>query len=181
MTTNNGPTAKKAFEDPELMADVFKLPSWMIWGIKNHIRALTCMEEIDPNMHYAMGQEWLDKFHKSEWKWNTLTPSVHNLFWHTHKMIELFPVPIGLLSEDGSEGTNKTFRHDRLHHCRQTGGVKGVEIQLTDLLKRSLQRSNLKVLRLTPVPERPHHSLEHISHYLAKRTPLQPPPLDKVF
>ena len=182
MTTNNGPTAKKAFEDPELMADVFKLPSWMIWGIKNHIRALTCMEEIDPNMHYAMGQEWLDKFHGSEWSWNTLTPTVHTLFWHTHEMIKLFPVPIGLLSEEGSEGTNKTFRHDRLHHCRQTGGPKGVEIQLTDLLKRSLQRSNLKVLRLTPVPERPVRSLDHISHYLAKpRTPLQPPPLDKVF
>ena len=175
VTSNNGPTAKKCFEDPELMADVFKLPVWMIRGIKNHIRALTCMEEIDSEVFYAEAQEWLDKFHGSPWSWNTLTPTLHVLFWHAHKMIELFPVPIGLLSEEGSEGTNKVFRIDRLHHTRQTGGKRGVEIQLMDIMKRSHQRANLKILRLTPVRERPVSSLEDIAHFIAKpRPPLHP-------
>ena len=158
------------------MADVFKLPEWMIRGIKNHIRALTCMEDIDPVAHYAEGQEWLEKFHRSPWAWNTLTPTMHLLFWHTHKMIEFFPVPIGLLSAEGSEASNKIFRHDRLHHARQTGGPRAVEIQLTDIIKRSLQRSNLKVLRFSPLPKKPESSLEDISHYLAEpRPPLQLP------
>ena len=40
-TSNNGPTAKAAFEDPDLMADVFNIPAWITWGIKRSIRALT--------------------------------------------------------------------------------------------------------------------------------------------
>ena len=159
------------------MAEVFKLPVWMISGIKNHIRALTCTELIDPDMHYALGQEWLDKFHSSAWAWNTLTPTLHVLFWHTHEMIKWFsPIPIGLLSEEGAEASNKVFRHDRLHHTRQTGGKKGPEIQLLDLMNRSHQTANPRILRLTPVPERPVRSLEDIRDYLAKpRPPLQPP------
>ena len=89
-TSNNGPTAKAAFEDPTLMASVFNIPEWMTWGIKCQLRALTCKEDINPDMYYAMGQEWLDRFHKSPWKWNTLTPSMHVLFWHVHEMIRFF-------------------------------------------------------------------------------------------
>ena len=171
-TSNNGPTAKSAFEDPELMADVFKIPVWMTRGIRDQLRALTCGEDIDPEMFCAMGQTWLDKFHYGPWDWNTLTPTMHVLFWHVHKMIILFPYPIGFTSEEGSEGDNKVVRADRAHHTPQ----KGLGPQLKALGHRSLQKANPKILRLTPEPKRPERSLESISHYLATpRPPLQPP------
>ena len=177
-TSNNGPTAKAAFEDPDLMADVFNIPAWITWGIKRSIRALTCMEDIDPDVHCALSQEWLDLFHAkdSEWSWNTLTPTMHVLFWHTHRMIRLFKCPIGLLSEEGSEGDNKVVRADRAHHTPQG---KGLGVQLRALIHRSHQKANPKILRLTPVPERPVRNLDYISHYIATPRPqLQPPPKD---
>ena len=134
------------------------------------------MEEIDPDMHCAMAQEWLDKFHSSCFAWNTLTPSMHVLFWHTHAMIRFFKCPIGLLSEEGSEGDNKIIRQDRAHHTPQG---KGLGVQLKALAHRSHQKANPKILRLTPEPERPARSLDYISDYLATpQPPLQPPPKD---
>ena len=58
-TSNNGPTAKACFEDPELMADVFKIPLWMTKGIKCQIRALTAMVDIDPEVQRAKGQDFI--------------------------------------------------------------------------------------------------------------------------
>ena len=173
-TSNNGPTAKACFENPELMAEVFKLPVWLVKGIKCQIRALSaCNVDIDPEVQRAKGQDWLDLFHDSQWAWNTLTPTMHSLFWHSWAMIKLFPFPIGLSSEEGSEGDNKVVRLDRAHHTPQ----KGLKDQLKALMHRSHQKANPRILRLTPDPVRPERSLDYIQDWIAEPQPrLKPPP-----
>ena len=52
-------------------------------------------------------------------KWHRPNVYLHLLMHHLWKMLELFPVPLGLLSEQGSEAKNKVFRYDRDHHAQQ--------------------------------------------------------------
>ena len=56
---------------------------------------------------------------------------------HGHKFVEFFPVPTGLLSEQGSEAKNKVFRKDREGHSRQTDPVSN----LLDVALRSHRRA----------------------------------------
>ena len=71
--------------------------------------------------------------------------------YHSPKIVayvQSFHVPISSCSEEGAEGANKTFRHDRAHHSRQSG----YENQLTDLINISHNRASVQVQRLLPFP-----------------------------
>jgi hypothetical protein len=49
-----------------------------------------------------------------------MTVTMHKILVHGAKIIDLSPVPIGVLSEQGSEARNKYWRFDREHHSRKT-------------------------------------------------------------
>ena len=71
---------------------------------------------------------WIERFHSSSiGQWHRPSVYVHLLFHHFGPMLEFFPVPPGVLNEQGSEAKNKVFRYDRAHHARQTGPVQNLQ------------------------------------------------------
>lgn len=61
---------------------------------------------------------------------------MHKILVHGAKIIELTPVPIGMLSEQGAEARNICWRYDREHHSRKTNRVAA----MSDLFHRALIR-----------------------------------------
>ena len=148
---NNGPIVKRAFHDPLLLAEIVHAPDFIVVGLKTLFEAFNSGEFILIDKLEEFCKQWIDEFHDSPYKWNQLSPTVHMLMYHSPKIVayvQSFHVPISSCSEEGAEGANKTFRHDRAHHSRQSG----YENQLTDLMHISHNRSSVQVQRLLPFP-----------------------------
>lgn len=67
-----------------------------------------------------------------------MTVTLHKILVHGARIIELSPLPIGMLSEQGAEYRNKYWRFDRQHHCRKITR----EAAMFDLIHRALVSSD---------------------------------------
>ena len=148
---NNGPTVKRAFEDPILLSEIVHCPEFLVVRLKTLFETFNSQEFIKIDKLEEFCQKWIDDFHDTHYSWNQLNPTVHMIMYHSPKIvayIQSFHVTVGVCSEEGAEGANKTYRHDRAHHSRQSG----YENQLTDLMNISHNRASVQVQRLLPFP-----------------------------
>ena len=67
------------------------------------LNAINVALPVDADKFESFAADWLDRFHNSKISWCTLTPSVHALLHHGAQIIRYFPIPIGLMSEEGAE------------------------------------------------------------------------------
>ena len=95
------------------------------------------------------------------------------------QVLEMLPIGAGLLSEEGSECTNKIFRMNRTHHARQNG----VQNNLLDCFTRSHYQADPRIQRLgirKKLQERSkartqHYSPEVLALFELPEEELQPP------
>ena len=101
------------------------------------------------------------------------------------QVLEGLPIGAGVLSEEGSECTNKIFRFNRLHHARQSD----VELNLLDCFTRSHYQADPRIQLIFNKERRQERSKAHSKPYSAAalaimETPqeeLQPPePVEKM-
>ena len=119
-------------------------PHKLVYDLKVLIQALNCGKPLDSQKFKEFTQNWLQEFHSNpKINWNILTPTMHLLMVHGHRIVELFPVPPGHMSEEGSERNVQTFRRDRAHFARQIP-----DENLGDCFKRQCQMSYPGTLRL---------------------------------
>ena len=110
--SNTGNTARAAFNDYETFAEIL---GWdehvdIIRDLHYIILAVNSTCPLDPEKFDAAAHSWLDRFHDSPFKWNTLNPTVHSLMHHGADLIRYFRAPLGLFSEEGPEANNKIIR-----------------------------------------------------------------------
>ena len=126
-TSTTGTVVRSAMDRPELLSEVLhifpveELEDWMVF-----FQAFNCGLALDPQEIYKLQQQMLNRFYGSERKWHRFSVYPHLMLHHGHKFVEFFPVPPGLLSEQGSEAKNKVFRQDRQYHARQTDPVSNI-------------------------------------------------------
>ena len=102
--------------------DILKIyPYEMVEDLKVLIEVLDSGLPIDPEKLRAFCQKWLDSFHSSGLTWHWLSPTMHLLMHHSADIVAVFPVPPGLMNEEGSEANVKYFRHFRSHHASKHG------------------------------------------------------------
>jgi len=77
--------------------------------------------------------------------------SVHRILLHGADVILCVPLPIGMMSEEALEATNKDFRKFRLKHCRKTSRTHPME----DLMNSLLISSDPLITSLSKSPSRP--------------------------
>ena len=106
--------------------------------------ALDCLLMIDWRKFKAFTESWLKRFHESKFSWNWLNPTLHFLLHHGWEVIRDCPVPVGLLSEEGAECSNKHFRKHREHNARQSS----LEKNLYDVMVRSHHISDIDIQRI---------------------------------
>jgi hypothetical protein len=64
--------------------------------------ALTCGLDIDPDKFQALADKWKTIYFENV-NWYNMSPTVHKVVEHGAQIIRASPVPVGLLSEEGSE------------------------------------------------------------------------------
>ena len=76
---------------------------------------------------------YLDKY-----KWYNMPQAVHKMLVHSHDVIAIKCVPVGCLSEEPQESSNKVFKASREHFTRKTSRVN----TNMDLMRRMLCMSD---------------------------------------
>ena len=81
--SNTGRTAKRAFENPAIFAEITGFPEDLIRDFDTLVTALACGEQVDPVAYKALADSWLDRFFANkDINWSILSPSVHMILVH---------------------------------------------------------------------------------------------------
>lgn len=59
--------------------------------------------------------------------WYRMPPSVHKILIHGSKFVQNFSIPIGELSEEAQEATNKVYRRVRQDNSRKNSRINTIE------------------------------------------------------
>lgn len=132
-TTNDGNTARRFFEEPEKVAKILQIDANLIRKFGTILQILSCGLEVD-----------LDKFEKyaietaklfiQHYSWYKMPPAIHKVLIHGRKIMEELSIPIGHLSEEAQEASNKIFKNARAHNSRFCSRVANNEDTLHFLL-----------------------------------------------
>ena len=176
---NNGPTAKRAFQDHRVLEEIVHAPAFVVVGIKTLFETFNSGHFIRVDRLTAFCQAWLRQFHASGYSWNQLSPTCHMVLHHSPAIvayIQSFDVTVKSTSEEGAESANKTFRHNRDHHSPQCGYEK----QLKSIMVRSHNIASPQIQRLLPPPVQSFQPFSLAVEALidrSRRPLLSPPPL----
>ena len=101
-TSNDGNTARRFYERPDIVSKILDVPAELVWGIGEIWHTLTSGRFIDTDLFGEFCQNWLDFYKTSSISWYLLSPTIHKVLEHGVQIIENLPLPIGWYSEEPS-------------------------------------------------------------------------------
>lgn len=142
-TSNDGNTAKRAFEDPQFFADQVGVSVQLIEGLHNIWIALACSLPIcaDKFQRYC---DWVKRLYEADCGWYTMPPTLHKILHHGAEMIRLFPKTLasGAFNEEPQEATNRDVRDWQVEHARQ----RSLWQRNLDVFNRMMERSDPMII-----------------------------------
>ncbi|XP_011689919.1 PREDICTED: uncharacterized protein LOC105451261 [Wasmannia auropunctata] len=116
-TTNTRNVARSFFAHAESVAEITGLNTDVIKRLGNILQVLACGKDIN---FEKFGRYCLDtaKLCLDLYNWYCMPPSVHKVLLHGSDIIQHLDLPIGCLSEEAQEASNKIFRKARACHSR---------------------------------------------------------------
>jgi len=136
-TSNDGNTARRAFAQPDLFANILRIESRLVKNLGTILITLYCQFPITK----VKFQEFclsLATWYVSKYKWFYMPVSVHKILIHGGHIIDASALPVGMFGEDGGESRNKLYKRDRLHHSRKFTRIA----TMTDVFNRALDTSD---------------------------------------
>lgn len=134
--SNNGPTAKRFFRDPQLTAEITGVDENLIRRFSVILQTLACGVQVDKFEEYATETRQL---YLKLYKWFYLPASVRKILFHSANIIRHFEmIPIGILTEEAQECRNKDFKRFREYNTRKCSRVA----TNTDLMNKLLITSD---------------------------------------
>ena len=138
--SNTGNTARRAFENSEVLADITGVNATLIYRLHVLCCVINCDHTINKMALKRYGEEtarlWVLLY-----GWCYMPVTVHQLCFHAWESLRLTRLPLSFLSEQTLESTNKLFKQDRLHHSRKTSRLDSI----MDQFHRQCERSDLMV------------------------------------
>ena len=114
-SSNDGNTARRAFSDEALFAEITGVSQELIRRFRVILEALSSGFEIDTAKFHQFCSETADMY-VSLYPWYPMPPSVHKILVHGHVVLQNMILPIGMMSEEAQESLNKYIRAYRLQH-----------------------------------------------------------------
>lgn len=131
--TNNGNTARRFFQQPQLASKITGVSEELIHRLHIILRSISCGCEINIPAFKEFTLETANLFVK-EYPWFYMPSSLHKILMHGGDIINIAPLPIGKMSEEALEARNKDFRNFRERHTRKTSRVDTMEDLIHSLL-----------------------------------------------
>lgn len=154
--TNDGNTARKFFKNPEVTAEITGLNLDLINHFRVLLEVMSSECEIDAEKFGFYAHQTKD-IYLQNYSWYYMPPSIHKILMHSRQIIEACILPLGQLSEEAQEASNKEYRRFREHFSR----------------KSSRQNSNRDVINRFLLSSDPYISSRSIK-LRKKRSPLSP-------
>ena len=110
-------TARAIFENSKIASEILGIEEDLIEGLGDIWTLINLGIPINPEMFGNFCKKWVELYKNSSISWFWITPTLHKILYHGQSVIEHFPIPIGWLSEEAAEASNKTFKRFRLEHA----------------------------------------------------------------
>ena len=117
-TSNNGNTARRFFQDPELTSGITGVDKVLIEKFGIILQAMTSGKRID-SIKFEEYCEETAKLYVSLYEWFKMPVTVHKVLIHGAKVIENASLPIGQFAEEAEEANNKIFKRIREFNTRK--------------------------------------------------------------
>lgn len=134
--SNDGNTARRAFEKPEILAECLGIDCELIKLLKTILIAISIHLPIDP-MKFGRLCDCAAERYISIYSWYPMPATLHKLLVHGADIISTSILPVGVLGEEASEARNKDYKNFRLHHAR--------DINIGDVFYRAMDTSDVKI------------------------------------
>ena len=134
--TNDGNTARRAFENAETFADITGVAVDVIIRLRTILIAVCSCYELNSESFGQYCYETTALILKN-YCWYVIPPTVHKLLEHGVQISEALKLPIGYFSEESQEALNKEIRKARLNHTAKISRKNVMKNQYQYLLIRS--------------------------------------------
>lgn len=135
--TNDGNTARKFFQNPELSSTITGIDADLIRNFGYILSAMSSGISINTKEFENLCNETA-QLYVNLYNWYYMPVTVHKILMHGPTVIKYFLLPIGLYAEDAQETRTKDLRRYRLDHTRKTNRIDSN----TDLIKRLFSSSD---------------------------------------
>ena len=113
-TSNDGNTARKALNSPELFADIVGVKVELILRLRNILIVVNSGYEINIESFDAYCKE-TSEYIVANYGWYVMPPTVHKLLEHGAEIANSMKLPLGQYSEEAQEAQNKEIQNARLN------------------------------------------------------------------
>ena len=117
-SSNDGNTARRAFCSPGDFAACTGIQQQLIEDIHVILQAISCPYQVCGAAMSTFCQQTAERY-VSLYGWYPMSTTMHRLLAHSAAVVQGFDLPIGIMSEEAAESTNKCIREYRLRHTRK--------------------------------------------------------------
>lgn len=135
--TNDGNTARKFFRNAEISAEITGLNIDLIKRFRILLEVISSDYEIDADKFGTYANETKNLYLR-HYAWYHMPASIHKLLMHSKDIIQACILPLGQLSEEAQEASNKEYRRFREHFSRKSSRINSNR----DVLNRFLLSSD---------------------------------------
>lgn len=139
-TSNDGNTARRAFNNTELFADSIGLNRQILSNFKTILTALSCYLPINERRFEKLCSSTAELYINC-YPWYPMPSIVHKILIHGAQIISTSILPVGTLGEEASEARNKDYKNFRLHHARKHSR----QANLKDVFLRAMDTSDVVI------------------------------------
>nr|XP_012566690.2 uncharacterized protein LOC105850829 [Hydra vulgaris] len=134
--TNDGNTARRAFEESITFSEIIGVDVDIISRLETILKAVCSGYDLDPSSFQSYCNDTTDKI-LSEYNWYVIPPSVHKLLEHGLQIANALELPIGVYSEESLEALNKEIKNTRINHSCKISRINVMKNQFNYLMIRS--------------------------------------------
>lgn len=171
-STNDGNTARRFFQNPQVSAEITRVDCQLIEKFSLILRIIASGYKINTDEFKVLLDE-TRTLYINLYNWYYMPSTIHKVLVHGCDIIEFFELPIGELSEDALEARHKDFRKIRLNNARKCSRIAAN----TDIIRTLLLTSDphLASLRKVKSKENPNESDFQLEKYVFIENPVDYP------
>lgn len=121
--SNDGNTARRFFQNPEVSASITNVDVELIKRMHVILIAVSCGHEIHVE-NFRNFSHFTARLFVKLYPWYYMPPTLHKFFIHGPEIVSHALLPIGQLSEEAQEARNKDFKNYREHYARKCSREK---------------------------------------------------------
>ena len=126
-STNDGNTARKFFENYEIISQITGIEKELIKRLYIILQSISSSKPFDISKFRTYTFETA-QLYVNKYCWFYMPVSMQKILIHGAEIIKYFHIPIGCLSEEPLEANNEKFKANRLSHTRKTSRKKRMRI-----------------------------------------------------